>query len=86
MTGDWKAKVRERITSCDLVMVICGENTDAAPGVNAEVSIAQEAKIPYFFLWGRSDETCKKPKLALTSDKIYNWTWDNLKGIVRRAR
>ncbi len=82
MTGDWKEKVRARIKRCDLVVVICGEYTDNTPGVNAEITIAQEEEISYFLLWGRGGKTCKKPKSAKTSDKIYKWTWDNLKDLI----
>lgn len=86
MTGDWKAKVRSRIKGCGLVIVICGEYTGTATGVSAELSIAQEEGIPYFLFWGRSGKTCKKPKSAKSSDKIYKWTWDNLKALIGGAR
>lgn len=86
MTGDWKAKVRTRIKSVDQMVVICGEHTDTATGVSVEVEIAQEEDIPYFLLWGHSDRTCKKPKTAKASDKIYKWTWDNLKELIGGSR
>jgi len=86
MTGNWKEKVRTRIRGVDIVIVICGEHTDTATGVSAELSIAQEERKPYFLLWGRANKTCKKPKTANDSDKIYNWTWDNLKALIRGAR
>jgi hypothetical protein len=86
MTGNWKEKVRTRIRNCDLVIVICGEHTDTASGVSAELSIAQEGDIPYFLLWGRSSKTCTKPNSAKSTDKIYKWTWDNLKALIGGAR
>ena len=86
MTGNWKEKVRTRIRSVDIVAVICGEHTDTATGVSAELSIAQEEKKPYFLLWGRANNTSKKPKSAKESDKIYNWTWDNLKALIGGSR
>ena len=86
MTGNWKDKVRTRIKSTEQVIVICGEHTDSASGVSVEVTIAQEEKKPYFLLKGRKDKTCKKPKSAKSSDKIYSWTWDNLKALIGGAR
>lgn len=86
MTGNWKDKARARIRSVDQVIVMCGEHTDAATGVSAELTIAQEEKIPYFLLWGRSEKTCKKPKSAKDGDKIYKWTWDNLKALIGGSR
>ena len=86
LTGDWKEKVRTRIKKVDQVVVICEEYTDTANGVAAEVKIAQEENKPYFLLWGRSDKTCVKPKNAKDSDKIYKWTWDNLKNLLAGQR
>lgn len=86
MSGDWKSKVRTRIKGCDLMIVICGEKTDKATGVSAELRIAQDEGIPYFLLWGRSSKTCVKPTAAKSSDIIYRWTWDNLKALIGGAR
>lgn len=86
ISEDWKKKARTRIKGCDVVVVICGEHTDTASGVSAEVKIAQEENVDYFLLWGLKDKTCKKPKTANASDKIYNWTWDNLKVLISGTR
>lgn len=85
-TGDWKEKIRTRIKKCDLVIVICGEHTDKATGVNEELRITQEEYVPYFLLYGHSGKTCVKPKTAKSGDKIYKWTWDNLKALTGGAR
>jgi hypothetical protein len=86
MSGDWKSKVQSRIKKCELMIVMCGQYMYSASGVSVELSIAQEEGIPYFLLWGRSDKQCVKPKAAKKSDKIYKWTWDNLKALVGGAR
>jgi hypothetical protein len=82
----WKDKARTRIKSVDVVAVICGEHTDSATGVDAELKIAQEEGVPYFLLWGRKSKTCVKPKSAKTSDKIYTWSWENLGSLIGGAR
>ncbi len=86
LTGDWKEKVRERIRRTDLTIVICGEWTHTATGVAEELRITREEGKPYFLLWGRAGKKCTKPKTALPSDKIYKWTWDNLKKLIGGAR
>lgn len=83
---DWKKNARRRIKGCDVVVVICGEHTDTATGVSAELRIAQDENISYFLLGGYSDKTCYKPKVAKASDKIYKLTWDNLKKLINGAR
>jgi hypothetical protein len=86
LTGDWRQKVRRRMDNVDVVIVICGEHTSTATGVAAELSITRDASKPYFLLKGRSNRTCYKPRTALPTDKIYNWTWDNLKLLIGGAR
>jgi hypothetical protein len=63
------------------MIVICGEYTDSATGVNAEVKIAQEEDVRYFLLKGYADKSCKKPTAA-NDDTVYAWTWENLKILV----
>lgn len=86
MSGDWKTKVRSRIKGCDFVVIMCGEHTDTANGVSVELQIARDERVPYFLLWGRSEKACVKPTAALASDKIYKWTWDNLKALIAGSR
>ncbi len=86
ISTNWKAKARTRIKGCDVVIVICGEYTHTATGVSAELEITQEEKVPYFLLWGRSEKTCTKPLKAYANDKIYKWTWDNLKALINGQR
>ena len=86
LSGDWKAKACTRIKRAEQVMVICGQYTENAPGVNAELKIAIEEGVTYFLLKGRSGKTCYKPRAAKSTDKIYNWTWPNLKALIRGGR
>ena len=86
IANDWKTNARRRIKGCDVVIVICGKRTNTATGVSAELKIAQEENIPYFLLWGRSDDVCLKPVVAKDTDQIYRWTWDNLKLLIGGAR
>jgi len=84
--GNWKEKARTRIRAVDIVAVICGEYTHKASGVNAEVTIAQEEKIPYFLLTGYKEKACTKPSSAKNTDKLYKWTWENLKILIEGGR
>ncbi|MEV5145564.1 TIR domain-containing protein [Streptomyces sp. NPDC052727] len=82
----WKEEARRRIRASDVVAVLCGEHTDSAVGVDVEVRIAQEERIPYFLLKGYKDVACVKPKAAKTADKLYAWTWPHLKTLIGGGR
>jgi hypothetical protein len=86
LTGNWQKKVEAELKLVTVVMVICGEHTDTATGVSEELRIARNLEKDYFLLWGRSSKTCKKPKSAKASDKIYRWTWDNLTSLIAGDR
>lgn len=84
--SNWKDHARMRMGSVDVVAVICGQHTHTATGVSAEIEIAQELAKPYFLLRGYSDKTCTLPAVVGGGEKMYDWTWDNLKALVGGAR
>jgi hypothetical protein len=86
LPGDWKEKIRPRISAVSQIAVICGHFTVNAAGVAAEVNIARELGKPYFLLGGRATGVNKKPRTALPSDKVYDWNWRNLKNLIAGLR
>jgi hypothetical protein len=82
----WKDDARKRIKRVDQVIVICGEHTGSATGIDAEIEIARDEAKPYFLLSGRASDKNKRPSAALASDKIYDWTWPNLKLLIGGSR
>ena len=84
--SNWRQRVRDRIRRTDLTIVICGEHTHTARGVAAELTITREENKPYFLLRGRPRGNCTKPDMSLSSDKIYKWTWENMKQLIAGTR
>lgn len=82
----WKSEARSRIRHCDVVIVLCGRHTHTATGVAEELKRAREEGIPYFLLAGYPTGDVTTPSTALPSDKLYKWTWDNLKNLVGGSR
>lgn len=80
----WKQDARNRISRSDQVIILCGEHTNTATGVNVELELADELGVPYFLLAGRDGAV--KPTSAKSSDKMYNWTWPNLKSLIAGNR
>lgn len=85
-SSDWKEKARQRIVRSGAVAVICGHHTHLAVGVDIEIQLARQANVPYFLLAGYSTGINRKPSAALGTDKLYNWTWPNLKTLVGGSR
>lgn len=85
LTGDWREKAKARMKDVDLVIIMCGEKTHTATGVDAEAKIAMELGKSYFLLHGYSGRTCTRP-LSMPNEKVYSWTWENLKILVGGGR
>jgi hypothetical protein len=83
---DWREDATRRICRAEEVAVICGQHTDTAAGVNVEPRIAQTEQRPYFLLAAHASGMNKRPGAAVPSDKLYDWTWDNLKRLVAGQR
>ena len=86
LTGDWKEKVRRRMYNIDVVIILCGTKTHTATGVAAELEIAKKQNKSYFLLAAYPDKHCTKPTTASSQDKVYKWSWDNIKKLVNGAR
>lgn len=80
----WKDDARSRIARSDQVIVLCGKQTDTATGVNVELELAEELGVPYFLLEGRAGAV--RPTSARAGDKLYEWTWPNLKSLIAGNR
>jgi hypothetical protein len=59
----WKEEARRRIRASDVMTAICGKYTDTATGVAAELSIAQELGIDYFYFRGAPMARPRSPPL-----------------------
>ena len=79
---NWRRKVRNIIKNVDVVIVICGERTNQAKGVAAELSITQEEGKPYFLLRGRRRSPCTPPRNARSKDRMQEWTWPTISRLI----
>ncbi|MBL8199679.1 MAG: hypothetical protein JNK40_01790 [Chromatiales bacterium] len=86
LTGDWQEKVRRRMENVDVVAFLCGEHTHTAAGVAAELRIVKEMGKDYFLLRAYKDKVCTRPTSAKSDEKLYSWTWDNLKILIGGGR
>lgn len=86
LTGDWRAKIKTKLACVDIVCVLCGRQMASATGVAHELSIAKELGRTYFLLAAYSEGNMTKPSSATSTDKMYKWTWPNLKVLIGGGR
>lgn len=86
INGDWKAKIKAKLAYVDIICVLCGRNMASAIGAAQELAMAKELGKAYFLLAAYSDGGMTKPSTATSGDKIYDWTWPNLKILIGGGR
>jgi hypothetical protein len=86
LTGDWKAKIKAKLAYVDIVCVLCGRQMGSATGVAQELAMAKELGKDYFLLAAYAEGNMTKPGTATSADKVYNWTWPNLKTLIGGGR
>ena len=72
---NWREKARLAIQSCDVFVVILGQNTHTANGVIDEIQIAKELGKRRFQLRPQGG----KWRPMKNGGKLVVWTWNNLK-------
>lgn len=76
---DWEKKAVNKIKRSDIVVVIVGEKTHKASGVKKEVKITRNNKISIVQIKVQGKDHKKVDSAGI----LYNWTWDNLKNILK---
>ena len=76
---NWKDEARARIARSDIVVVMVGPKTHAAPGVLAEVEMARDEGTRIVQVIGYRDAT---PPPVPNAGQLYRWNWDNLKKLL----
>jgi hypothetical protein len=75
---NWEDKARDRIKRSDIVIVIAGTYAYRSSGVQEEVKIANEEKIPIVQIKPQGTN----PDRVQNAGKLYDWTWPNLKSLL----
>ena len=80
--NNWEVKARQKISNCDVVLVLCGKKTHLAKGVSREIEIAREVGKSYYLVNAYGDSSATRPSAAYSWETIYDWTWQNLNRLV----
>lgn len=81
--NEWKEKCLAKIKKCDLVIVMVGPKTAQCTGVKAEIQMAKTSGVPVVGVKGYNNKECPRPDGL---EGYYNWTWDNIKLLVKGNR
>ncbi|GJQ28402.1 MAG: hypothetical protein HBSAPP03_02860 [Phycisphaerae bacterium] len=82
----WVTEARRLIGESDFVIVLCGDQTHQAKGVETELQIAKELGKPYALIKATRQYSATRPKSASPSEAMYPATWPTVAALLRGER
>lgn len=82
----WVAEARRLIAESDFVIVLCGDQTHQAKGVETELQLTKELGKPYALIKATRLHTPTRPKSASPSEPMYPATWPTVAALLRGER
>lgn len=75
----WEKKAETKIKNSNIVVVIVGDKTSKASGVKKEVAMARKNKVSLVQIKVQGTT----PSRVADAGTLYDWTWDNLKKVLK---
>lgn len=82
----WVAEARRLIGQSDFVIVLCGDQTHQAKGVETELQITKELGKPYALITATREYRPARPKSASPTEPIYPSTLATVAALLRGDR
>ncbi|MCI0630121.1 MAG: TIR domain-containing protein [Phycisphaerales bacterium] len=79
----WVPEARRLIRDSDFVIVLCGDQTHQATGVETELQITKELKKPYALIKATRQYTPTRPRSASPTEPMYPATWPTVAALLR---
>jgi hypothetical protein len=81
--AEWKRKCREKIKSCDGVIVLLSKNTWHSSGARWEIKCAKEEGIKIIGMHIQKDNKGAIPT-ELQGTRVVEWSWENLEKFITK--
>ena len=74
----WEQRIAEKISKCDLMIVLVGRQTAWAAGVQKEIKFAAYHRIPVFGVYVDGAGAMTALPTGLPRNMVTSWNWDNI--------
>lgn len=76
--SQWEKEINDKISRCNIMIVLVGKYMASASGVKKEISFAKENNVPYFGVYvGGANRDSNLPD-GLARNRTITWTWDGV--------
>ncbi|TDU05841.1 TIR-like protein DUF1863 [Streptomyces sp. 846.5] len=76
--SQWEAIIADKISRCNMVIVLVGRYMASATGVAKEIQFAKNANVPVFGVYVDGANTTSNLPTGLARNRVIAWTWSGI--------
>jgi hypothetical protein len=80
--SQWEALAKDKISKCNMLIVLVGKRTAYATGVVKEIAMAKLCNVPVFGVYVGGANTETDLPAGLQRNRTISWGWDDIAGAI----
>jgi hypothetical protein len=83
--SQWENLIKDKISRCNMLIVLVGGRTAGATGVLKEISFAKENDVPVFGVYLDLDSKNTTLPAGLPAYRVISWDWEKIAALIDRC-
>ena len=80
----WEEIIGDKISRCNMAIVLVGRSMASATGVAKEIKMADEQNVPVFGVYVNNANSSSNLPTGLQRNRTITWTWPNVAAAVKQ--
>jgi hypothetical protein len=80
----WEQTIRDKVSRCNMVIVLVGRRMGSATGVVKEIAMAKALNVPVFGVYVDGAGTLSTLPTGLPRNRVIGWKWPDIAAAVRQ--
>lgn len=82
--SQWEALIRDKISRCNMVIVLVGRYMASATGVAKEIAMAKNLNVPVFGVYVNGADASSNLPAGLQRNRTIRWTWPGIAAAIKQ--
>ncbi len=80
--SEWEALIEEKISKCNMLIVLSGQTMASATGVSKEITMAKDQDVPIFGVYVDGANSSSNLPKGLQRNRTISWNWGSIANAV----
>lgn len=80
--SQWEKVIADKVSRCNMVIVLCGKTMFSASGVAKEIAMAKMKNVPVFGVYVDGANTLSNLPTGLLRGRVVPWEWARIAGMI----